>query len=131
MGINIGELRRQSPVPTSDSTHETFLGLDRFLLQRFGSPIHHLVKIAPEGHAPPFPAADLENTGGDPPQCGKWASGRAEAASACGNVHLNSAVGYITPKDILAGRQPEIHADRDRKLEAAKQQRQIRRQAAA
>jgi hypothetical protein len=71
-------------VPTSNSTHETFLGLDRFLLQRFGSPIHHLVKIAPEGHAPPFPATDLENTGGDPPQCGKSASGRAEAASAYG-----------------------------------------------
>jgi putative transposase len=47
------------------------------------------------------------------------------------NVRLNSAIGYITPKDMLAGRQQEIHADRDRKLEAARQQRQIRRQAAA
>jgi len=44
---------------------------------------------------------------------------------------LNSAIGYITPKDMLAGRQQEIHADRDRKLEAARQQRQIRRQSAA
>ena len=47
------------------------------------------------------------------------------------NVRLNSAVGYITPKDMLAGLQPEIHAERDRKLEAARQQRQIRRQSAA
>jgi len=46
------------------------------------------------------------------------------------NVRLNSAVGYITPKDILAGRQAEIHAQRDRKL-AARKQRQIRRQQAA
>ena len=30
------------------------------------------------------------------------------------NVRLNSAVGYITPKDMLAGRQQEIHAGRDR-----------------
>ena len=35
------------------------------------------------------------------------------------NVRLNSAIDYITPKDMLAGRQPEIHAERDRKLEAA------------
>jgi putative transposase len=30
---------------------------------------------------------------------------------------LNSAVGCITPKDMLAGRQRKIHAERDRKLE--------------
>ena len=36
------------------------------------------------------------------------------------NVRLNSAIGYITPKDMLAGRQQEIHAERDRKLEAAR-----------
>ena len=47
------------------------------------------------------------------------------------NVRLNSAVGYITPKDMLAGRQQEIHAERDRKLEVARKQRQIRRQQAA
>ena len=35
------------------------------------------------------------------------------------NVRLNSAIGYITPKDMLAGHQQEIQADRDRKLEAA------------
>jgi len=47
------------------------------------------------------------------------------------NVRLNSATGYITPKDVLAGRQQEIHAERDRKLEAARQQRQNHRQQAA
>ena len=47
------------------------------------------------------------------------------------NGRLNSATGYITPKDMLAGRQQEIHAERDRKLEAARKQRQIRRQRVA
>jgi putative transposase len=47
------------------------------------------------------------------------------------NVRLNSAVGYITPKDMLAGRQREIHAERDRKLKVARKQRQVRRQQAA
>jgi hypothetical protein len=35
-------------------------------------------------------------------------------------VRLNSAIGYITPKDILGGHQQDIQAERDRKLEAAK-----------
>jgi hypothetical protein len=43
-------------------------------------------------------------------------------------IRLNSAIGYITSKDMLAGRQQEIHAERDRKLEEARKQRQIRRQ---
>jgi len=47
------------------------------------------------------------------------------------NVRLNSAIGYITPKDMLAGHQQEIQADRDRKLEAAREQRKNRRQRAA
>src|SRR5262249_54518219 len=47
------------------------------------------------------------------------------------NVRLHSAIGYVTPKDTLAGRQVEIHTERDRKLEAARQQRQSRRQRAA
>jgi len=47
------------------------------------------------------------------------------------DVRLNSAIGHITPKDIRAGRQQEIHAERDRKLEEARKQRQIRRQQAA
>ena len=47
------------------------------------------------------------------------------------DVRLNSAIGYITPKDMLAGRQEKIHAERDRKLEEARKQRQIHRQQAA
>ncbi len=39
------------------------------------------------------------------------------------DVRLNSAIGYITPKDMLAGRQQEIHAERDRKVEEARKQR--------
>jgi transposase InsO family protein len=46
-------------------------------------------------------------------------------------VRLHSAIGYITPKDMLEGRQQQIHAARDRKLEAARQVRQQRRQQAA
>jgi hypothetical protein len=46
------------------------------------------------------------------------------------DVRLNSAIGYITPKDMLAGRQEEIHGERDRKLEEARKQRQIPRQQA-
>src|ERR1700756_5657789 len=44
------------------------------------------------------------------------------------NVRLNSAVGYITPKDMLAGHQQEIHAERDRRLDLARRNRQMRRQ---
>jgi transposase InsO family protein len=43
---------------------------------------------------------------------------------------LHSALGYVTPADKMAGREPEIFAARDRKLEAARQQRQAKRQAA-
>src|SRR5712671_3565585 len=46
-------------------------------------------------------------------------------------VRLHSAVGFVTPADMLAGRQAEIHAARDRKLEEARQQRQERRQQTA
>ena len=34
-------------------------------------------------------------------------------------VRLHSAIGYVTPHDMLAGRQQQIFAERDRKLEAA------------
>jgi hypothetical protein len=44
---------------------------------------------------------------------------------------LNNRRSYITPKDMLAGHQQEIQAERDRKLEAAKKQRKNRRQQAA
>ena len=46
-------------------------------------------------------------------------------------ARLHSAIGFVTPQDMLAGRQAEIHAARDRKLEAARAQRQLRRQQAA
>jgi putative transposase len=46
-------------------------------------------------------------------------------------VRLHSAIGFVTPMDMLAGRQAEIHAERDRKLEAARSQRQLRRRQAA
>jgi hypothetical protein len=46
-------------------------------------------------------------------------------------VRLHSAIGFITPADMLAGRQAEIHATRDPKLEEARQQRQKRRQKGA
>ena len=47
------------------------------------------------------------------------------------NVRLNSAIGYITPKDMLAGHQQDIQAERDRKLEAAREHRKNSRQRAA
>jgi putative transposase len=37
---------------------------------------------------------------------------------------LHSSIGYITPKDMLAGRRQQIHAERDRKLEQARKQRE-------
>ena len=46
----------------------------------------------------------------------------------CNNIRLNSATGYVMPKDMLAGCPQEVHVGRDRKLEAARKQRQIRRQ---
>ena len=42
-------------------------------------------------------------------------------------VRLHSAIGFVTPNDVLAGRQPAIFAERDRKLEAAREQRRIAR----
>ncbi|HLZ90609.1 MAG TPA: hypothetical protein VKQ28_02750 [Candidatus Acidoferrum sp.] len=47
------------------------------------------------------------------------------------NVRLDSAIGCITPRDMLAGHQREIQAEWDRKLEAAREQRKNRRQRAA
>ena len=45
-------------------------------------------------------------------------------------VRLHSAIGFVTPADMLAGRQNEIHVARDRKLEQAREQRQLRRRQA-
>jgi len=44
-------------------------------------------------------------------------------------VRLHGALGYVTPADKLAGLDAVIHAERDRKLEEARQRRQQRRQA--
>lgn len=43
-------------------------------------------------------------------------------------VRLHSAIGYLTPADKLAGREVEIFAERDRKLEAARERRRRVRQ---
>jgi putative transposase len=45
-------------------------------------------------------------------------------------VRLHSAIGYITPKDKLEGRDKEILAARDRKVEEARERRKANRQAA-
>jgi putative transposase len=45
-------------------------------------------------------------------------------------VRLHSALGYITPQDKLEGREKAIFAERDRKLEAARERRKQQRQAA-
>lgn len=44
------------------------------------------------------------------------------------NKRLHSSLGYITPKDKLEGRENQIFAERDRKLEAARQTRKQKRQ---
>jgi len=46
------------------------------------------------------------------------------------HLRLHSAIGYITPHDFMAGLAPSIWAERDRKLEAARQTRRERRAAA-
>jgi hypothetical protein len=61
---------------------------------------------------------------------GRCAPPRARLVEHYNNIRLNSAIGYITPKDMLAGGQQEIHTQRDRKLAAARCQRQISRQQA-
>lgn len=46
------------------------------------------------------------------------------------NVRLHSAIGYVTPRDVLEDRQQEIWDERDRKLAQAREARAERRQAA-
>ena len=46
-------------------------------------------------------------------------------------VRLPSAIGYVTPQDMLNSRQQQIFRERDQKLEAARPARQFRRQQAA
>ena len=38
---------------------------------------------------------------------------------------LHSGIGYVTPQDMMAGKQAEIHAERGRKLEQAREQREL------
>ena len=45
-------------------------------------------------------------------------------------VRLHSAIGYVTPKDKLEGREAEIFAQRDRKLAEARERRRVARQEA-
>ena len=51
----------------------------------------------------------------------------AEFVEHYNTVRLHSALGYVTPQDRLEGRHQEIYAARDRKLEAAREQRRQRR----
>jgi transposase InsO family protein len=46
------------------------------------------------------------------------------------DVRLHSAIGYITPKDKLEGREKAIFAERDQKLAEARERRRAQRQAA-
>lgn len=46
------------------------------------------------------------------------------------DVRLHSAIEYVAPKDKLDGREKEIFAERDRKLEQARAERRLRRQLA-
>jgi hypothetical protein len=45
-------------------------------------------------------------------------------------TRLHSAIGYVTPKDKLQGKEKAIFAERDRKLEAARERRKAQRRAA-
>jgi putative transposase len=44
-------------------------------------------------------------------------------------VRLHSSIGYVSPKDKLEGRAAQIHTERDRKLEQAREARRVRRAA--
>jgi transposase InsO family protein len=47
------------------------------------------------------------------------------------HVRLHSAIGYVTPETKLKGQEKQVFAERDRKLEAARERRRVRRAAAA
>ena len=44
------------------------------------------------------------------------------------NVRLHSAIGFVTPADMLNGRQEQIFSERDRKIEEAREKRRLMRQ---
>jgi transposase InsO family protein len=46
------------------------------------------------------------------------------------HTRLHSAIGYVTPQDKLDGKEKTIFAERDRKLEAARERRKAQRRAA-
>lgn len=52
----------------------------------------------------------------------------AEFVAYYNEVRLHSAIGYVTPHDRLAGRHPDIFAQRDRKLVEARERRKVLRQ---
>jgi len=53
----------------------------------------------------------------------------AEYVAYYNNVRLHSAIGYVTPRAKLEGRDKDIFAERDRKLHAARERRKLQRQA--
>jgi putative transposase len=52
----------------------------------------------------------------------------AEYVEHYNTIRLHSAIGYIAPVDKLNGREKDIFTERDKKLEAARRQRQLKRQ---
>ena len=54
----------------------------------------------------------------------------AEFVAYYNTERLHSAIGYLTPKDKLDGREPEIFAAREEKLHIAREQRRICRSSA-
>ncbi|NTU41718.1 MAG: transposase, partial [Nitrospirales bacterium] len=55
----------------------------------------------------------------------------AEHITNYNTVRLHSAIGYVIPADKLSGRDKEIFKERDRKIEAAREQRKLKRQKAS
>ena len=53
----------------------------------------------------------------------------AEFVTHYNEVRLHSAIGYVAPAAKLAGRERTIFAERDRKLDAARQRRRAAREA--
>ena len=53
----------------------------------------------------------------------QWLSATDVHGDGCEHRRLHSNIGYITPSDMLAGIQKEIHEARDRKLEEAREAR--------